>query len=31
MIPEPNVAEMIETHSKVDIATIEVNNHVAII
>jgi hypothetical protein len=31
MIPEPNVAKMIETHSKVDIATIKVNNQVAII
>jgi hypothetical protein len=31
MIPEPNVAKMIKTHSKVDIATIKVNNQVAII
>jgi hypothetical protein len=31
MIPEPNVAKMIETHSKVDIVTIKVDNQVAII
>ncbi len=31
MILEPNVATVIETHSKIDIATIEVNNQMAII
>jgi hypothetical protein len=31
MIPEPNVAKMIETHSKVDTVAIEVDNQMAII
>jgi hypothetical protein len=31
MIPKPNVAKMIETHSKVDTVAIKVNNQVAII
>jgi Fe-S cluster assembly ATPase SufC len=31
MILEPNVAIMVETHSEVDIATIKVNNQMAVI
>jgi hypothetical protein len=31
VISEPSVATMVETHSKVNIATLEVNNQMAII